>query len=110
MVRRPSIAVVTVTAGVRMPSARSAAPPIMAGKMSHFPQRRTREYSAKMPPSLWLSAFMATRTYLMVVMSVSVQMMSESAPRTVSWPMVVRPPLSAMIALSVYMGLVPMSP
>ena len=41
-VLRPSIAVVTVTAGVRMPSARSAAPPIMAGMMSHFPQRLTR--------------------------------------------------------------------
>ena len=42
MVRRPSMAVVTVTAGVRMPSARSAAPPIIAGMMSQRPQRLTR--------------------------------------------------------------------
>ena len=41
-VRRPSIAVVTVTAGVRMPSAKSAAPPIMAGMMSQRPHRLTR--------------------------------------------------------------------
>ncbi len=63
-----------------------------------------------MPPSLWLSAFMATRTYLTVVMRVRVQMMSESAPSTVSVCMLARPPLSAMMALRVYMGLVPMSP
>ena len=37
MLRRPSTAVVTVTAGVRTPSASRAAPPSMAGKMSHFP-------------------------------------------------------------------------
>ena len=42
MVLRPSMAVVTVTAGVRMPSASSAAPPIMAGTMSHLAQRCTR--------------------------------------------------------------------
>ena len=110
MVRRPSMAVVTVTAGVRMPSASSAAPPIIAGMMSHLPQRFTRLYRAKMPPSLWLSAFMATRTYLTVVMSVIVQMMSDSAPMTTSWLIVVRPPLPLMMALSVYIGLVPMSP
>ena len=32
----PSIAVVTVTAGVNVPSARIAAPPINAGMISHF--------------------------------------------------------------------------
>ena len=63
-----------------------------------------------MPPSLWLSAFMATSTYLTVVMRVSVQMMSERAPRTTSWDMVASPPLPEMIAFRVYMGLVPMSP
>ena len=63
-----------------------------------------------MPPSLWLSAFMATSTYLTVVISVIVQMTSERAPRTVSMVMVWMPPLSAMMALRVYMGLVPMSP
>ena len=41
MVRRPSMAVVMVTAGVRMPSARSAAPPSMAGTISHLPYLRT---------------------------------------------------------------------
>ena len=104
------MAVVTVTAGVRMPSARSAAPPIMAGTIRALPQCLTRAYRAKMPPSLWLSAFMATRTYLTVVMRVRVQMMRESAPRTTSWLIVSSPPLPETIALSVYIGLVPMSP
>ena len=63
-----------------------------------------------MPPSLWLSAFMATSTYLTVVMRVIVQMMRDSAPMTVSWLIVVRPPLPLMMALRVYIGLVPMSP
>ena len=63
-----------------------------------------------MPPSLWLSAFMATKTYLTVVMSVSVQMMRERAPSTTSVLMVASPPLPLMMALSVYIGLVPMSP
>ena len=38
MLRRPSTAVVTVTAGVSTPSASSAAPPSMAGRISHLPQ------------------------------------------------------------------------
>ena len=42
MERRPSMAVVTVTAGVSTPSASSAAPPIMAGTMSHLALRFTR--------------------------------------------------------------------
>ena len=37
MLRRPSTAVVTVTAGVSTPSASSAAPPSMAGTISHLP-------------------------------------------------------------------------
>ena len=41
MVRRPSIAVVMVTAGVSTPSASSAAPPSIAGMMSHLPYLRT---------------------------------------------------------------------
>ena len=53
---------------------------------------------------------MATRTYLTVVMSVSVQMMRERAPSTTSVLMVASPPLPLMMALSVYIGLVPMSP
>ena len=36
-----------------------------------------------MPPSLWLSAFMATSTYLTVAMRVIVQMTRDSAPMTV---------------------------
>lgn len=63
-----------------------------------------------MPPSLWLSAFMATSTYLTVAMRVIVQMTRDSAPMTTSWLIVVRPPLPLMIALSVYIGLVPMPP
>ena len=50
------------------------------------------------------------RTYFTVVMSVSVQMMRERAPRTTSVLMVARPPLPLMMALRVYIGLVPMSP
>ena len=53
---------------------------------------------------------MATSTYLTVVMRVMVQMMSDSAPMTTSWLIAVRPPLPLMMALSVYIGLVPMSP
>ena len=43
MLRKPSMAVVTVTAGVSTPSASSAAPPSMAGKISHLPQCLTSE-------------------------------------------------------------------
>ena len=103
MVRRPSMAVVTVTAGVRMPS-------IMAGRISHGATLRTRLNRAKMPPSLWLSAFMAITTYLTVVTSVMVQMTSESAPKIMSSLTVPMPPLLATIDFMVYMGLVPMSP
>ena len=110
MVRRPSMAVVTVTAGVRMPSASSAAPPIMAGRISHGATLRTRLNRAKMPPSLWLSALMAISTYLTVVTSVMVQITSESAPRIMSSLTVPMPPLLATIDFMVYMGLVPMSP
>ena len=53
---------------------------------------------------------MATRTYLTVVMSVIVQMMRERAPTTTSVDIVSRPPLPPMMARSVYIGLVPMSP
>ena len=43
MLRSPSTAVVTVTAGVRTPSASRAAPPSIAGTINHFAQSRTRE-------------------------------------------------------------------
>ena len=47
--------------------ASSAAPPIMAGRISHGATLRTRLNRAKMPPSLWLSAFMVITTYLTVL-------------------------------------------
>ena len=42
MLRKPSTAVVTVTAGVRTPSASMVQPPIIVGTISHFPQSRIR--------------------------------------------------------------------
>ena len=84
IVRRPSTAEVMATAGVRIESARNAAPPSMPGTIRNLKHRLTIEYSAKMPPSPWLSAFMAMSTYLTVVMSASVQMTSDSIPKTMS--------------------------
>lgn len=43
ILRSPSTAEVTVTAGVSTPSASSAAPTSIAGTMSHLPQLRTSE-------------------------------------------------------------------
>ena len=63
-----------------------------------------------MPPSWWLSAFMAMTTYLMVVTRVIVQMTSERAPTMRSSLTVAMPPLLATIDFRVYIGLVPMSP
>ena len=110
MLRRPSTAVVTVTAGVRTPSARSAAPPIIAGKMSQGATFFTSAYSENMPPSPLLSARMAMSTYLTVVSSVIVQMMSESAPRIKSSFTCAMPPLPLRIDFITYSGDVPMSP
>ena len=53
---------------------------------------------------------MAMSTYLTVVTSVMVQITSESAPRIISSEMLARPPLLLTMDLSVYIGLVPMSP
>lgn len=64
---KPSTAEVTEIGGVIMPSANSAAPPIMAGITSHFLRRRTRAYKEKMPPSPRLSALRVRITYLTVV-------------------------------------------
>ena len=63
-----------------------------------------------MPPSLWLSAFMAMTTYLTVVTSVSVQITSDRAPSTMSSVTLERPPLPLTMAFMTYIGLVPMSP
>ena len=110
MLLRPSIAVVTVTAGVITPSASRAAPPIMAGKMSHFPKCFTRLYREKIPPSPWLSACMATTTYFIVVSRVMVQMTRDSAPKISSSLTPPNPPLPATIDFITYMGDVPISP
>ena len=110
MLLRPSTAVVTVTAGVRTPSASRAAPPSIAGTMSHLPQPRTSENSEKMPPSPWLSAFMAISTYLTVVSRVMVQMTRESEPMIKASLIWVIPPLPSRIDFMTYMGEVPMSP
>ena len=63
-----------------------------------------------MPPSPWLSARMATTTYLTVVTSVIVQMTSESTPRISSSVTELMPPLPLTMAFITYMGDVPMSP
>lgn len=110
LVRRPSTAVVTVTAGVSTPSASIAAPPTIAGKISHLPQPRTSAYSAKMPPSPWLLARMAMRTCFIVVSRVIVQITSDSEPMTSSCEVCARPPLPSMIDFMTYIGEVPMSP
>ena len=57
-----------------------AAPPIMAGRTSHFFLRLTKAYKAKVPPSPLLSAFKTRNTYLIVVCKVSVQMMQDKLP------------------------------
>ena len=110
MLRRPSTAVVTVTAGVSTPSASRAAPPSMAGRISHLPQSFTSAYSEKMPPSPWLSAFMAISTYLIVVSSVIVQNTSEREPTMKASSTCSIPPLPSRIDFITYIGEVPMSP
>ena len=81
---KPSIAEVTVILGVIIPSANSAAPPIIAGITSHFAFFRTKEKREKIPPSPLLSALKVMITYFMVVCSVSVQMIQDKAPKTKS--------------------------
>ena len=110
MLRSPSTAVVTVTAGVSTPSARRAEPPSIAGKISHLPHLRTSEYSEKMPPSPLLSAFMAMITYLIVVSRVIDQITSESEPMMNSGLTSMMPPLPRTMDFMTYIGEVPMSP
>ena len=78
---KPSTAEVTVTAGVKAPSASRVAPPIIAGIISHFAIRLTKVKRENIPPSWWLSALRAINTYLTVVIKVSVQITKETAPR-----------------------------
>ena len=83
--RSPSMAEATEMGGVMMPSASSAAAPMMAGRYSHLMRKcRNRANSARMPPSPRLSALSAMSTYLTVVSSVSVQTMQEMVPRMTS--------------------------
>ena len=110
MLRNPSTAVVTVTAGVRTPSASSAAPPSIAGTISHFPQFLTSEYREKIPPSPWLSAFIAIRTYFTVVSSVIVQMTRDSEPMMNCASTSRMPPFPSKMDFITYIGEVPMSP
>src|SRR5690349_5398417 len=80
--RRPSMADVTLNAGVMKPSEISVQQPIIAGKMTHLAlYLLTSAYNANIPPSPLLSALSARYTYFIVVMSVSVQMTHESPPR-----------------------------
>ena len=93
----PSIEVVTVTAGVNVPSANRAAPPISAGITSHLARLRTKAYNAKIPPSPRLVALSAIMTYLTVVSSVTVQKMSEIDPKISSRSTLAMPPLPVTI-------------
>src|SRR5690606_30920354 len=63
----PSIAEEIVIAGVIIPSASRVEAPKIAGIISHFALRRTKEYKDSIPPSPLLSAFNVTKTYLIVV-------------------------------------------
>ena len=66
------------------------------------------DIKARMPPSPSLSMRMASSTYFSVVTTISVQTRSDSMPRVTArsaWP-----PASDRTVLSVYSGLVPISP
>jgi hypothetical protein len=63
-----------------MPSASNAHPPIIAGMTSQGDFLRTKENSAKIPPSPRLSALRVIITYLIVVCSVKVQKMHDKPP------------------------------
>ena len=89
----PSTAEVTVTAGVNIPSARSAEPPIIAGIISHFARLRTKVKREKIPPSPLLSAFKVIRTYFIVVKIVIVQKTKDKVPRIKFSDIFSRPPL-----------------
>ena len=77
----PSMADVTVMAGVITPSAIIVLAPIMARMANHFlPRLRISVNSARIPPSPLLSARSATNTYFRVVCRVSVQNIHDTAP------------------------------
>ncbi|MNL68625.1 hypothetical protein D3C87_1933770 [compost metagenome] len=84
---RPSIAEEIVIAGVIMPSARSVAAPIIAGKINHGALLRTNENRDRIPPSPLLSAWSVISTYFTVVCKVTVQNTHDNPPRTRSLSM-----------------------
>ena len=90
---KPSTAEVTVTAGVSIPSASKAEPPIIAGIISHLACLRTKVKREKIPPSPLLSAFNVINTYFIVVKIVSVQNTRDKVPRIKSSETLCRPPL-----------------
>ena len=96
ILRKPSMEEVMEIGGVIIPSASSAAPPSMAGRISHFFCRLTSAYNENMPPSPRLSARRVRITYFTVVCNVRVQMIQESDPR-ISFSVIT---LSLMIAFS----------
>ena len=77
---KPSIADVTVIAGVMTPSARRALPPTMASTDKETVFLRMRPNNAKIPPSPWLSARSVMITYLNEVCNVKVQKIQEIPP------------------------------
>ena len=108
---RPSIEAITVREGVITPSAINADAPIIATRYNHFVFIfLTKENNAKIPPSPLLSALREIRTYLMVVCSVSVQIIQESAPSMYSSEIILASFPDLMMALITYNGEVPISP
>ena len=90
-----------------IPSASNAAPPIIAGIISHLARFLKIAYSEKIPPSPLLSALRVIITYFIVVCNVNVQKISETAPKMAVLPIMFPSP---MIAFIVYNGEVPISP
>src|SRR5215203_505882 len=80
--RSPSIAEVTLMAGVMKPSEIRVAHPMIAGKITQLAlYRLTKAYKAKIPPSPLLSALNAKYTYLIVVIVVKVQKTQDNPPK-----------------------------
>jgi hypothetical protein len=77
-----------LTVGLRSPVSNLSirTPPAVFGSdLTIFAYRARREYRAKVPPSPSSSALRTMNIYLMVTMSVNVQIMIESAPTRSSY-------------------------
>src|SRR5690606_27185634 len=92
--------------GVIIPSAKSEAPPIIAGKINQAAFLFTKVYREKIPPSPLLSALKTIHTYLIVVCKVNIQKIQERPPSIKSEEII----LSPTMALNTYSGEVPISP